>query len=130
MSKLAITLCAALAFCLIAIGCRQHSSASAAAAARVKLPASPLDQSRLLSYAQSPAFAKNVKSQAATNGWTQFSIQVRRPDSGLIEFCAFSMDTQTAVRVANLMASNLSAFAVAHKIGEVQIITPAVAPIP
>jgi hypothetical protein len=87
----------------------------------VKLPSSALDQSRLLSYAQSPAFAKRMKAEAATNGWGQVTIVVERPDSGFLEFKAASTDTQTAVQVASLMASQLMAFAIAHKMDEAQL---------
>jgi len=126
MRKHGMILGVMLAFGIVVVGCSRQGSAWVIAASRVRLPASALDQSRLLSYAQSPVFTKQMKAQVATNGWPQVSIAVDRPDSGILEFTAVSLDTQTAVRVASLMASQMTAFAVAHKLDEVQVIRPAV----
>jgi hypothetical protein len=122
MTRHGLILGALLALSVLANGCLRQEASSFAAEARIMLPAGPFDQSVLISYAQSPGFTNRVKAFASTNGWGEFEPHVLRPATGFLEFGVYSADTQMATRVVSLMTSQLQAYAVSHKLGEVTVV--------
>jgi hypothetical protein len=123
MKRFVIGLVALSVVALLQSGCSPGTLAPFAASVELKLPPGPLDQSLLLSFAQSTGFASRVRAHAATNGWGPFELHVMRPDAGMLEFGVYSANTQTAWRVVSLMTSQLQAYAVSHKLGEVRVVT-------
>ena len=116
-------LCIALILCIAVVGCakRAHS------AARVRLPENLQAYTELLAYAQSGAFASDVRAHTATNLQARFDVTVRRTTgTSLVELHAGSDDPLIAAQAANLMVTVLTDFASKHNLGTVELVDSAV----